>query len=251
MFINKITHGFVFLCTILIFCINVSQGASFPDKPADKDFFVDTASLISPEHATEINKIAKALLKEEQVPLYVVTISSLVKYGASSEGIEKYAQMLFDEWGIGYKDRNYGMLLVVSVGDRKARIELGKDWNNRHNQESKEVMQSLIIPAFKRFDYSTGIVDGVRGMNSLARGLQLPKPTTPWWFWPVVIAGLIGIILLIRNLFKTGRSGWAWALIAFLGVVLFWLLRPSMNSGGSGSGFGGGSSGGGGATGSW
>ena len=110
-------------------------------------------------------------------------------------------------------------------------------------------MQSLIIPAFKRGDYSTGISDGVRGMDAMARGLQLPKPTAPWWFWPAVIIGGIGLVMLIINLFKTGRSGWAWALIVGIGLLLFFILR-NMPSG-SGGGFGGGSSGGGGATGSW
>jgi len=63
--------------------------------------------------------------------------------------------------------------------------------------------------------------------------------------------GVIGIVILIINLFKSGKSGWAWALIAFLGVAIFFLLRSAASSGGSGGGFGGGFSGGGGATGSW
>jgi uncharacterized protein len=84
----------------------------------------------------------------------------------------------------------------------------------------------------------------------MARGLQLPRPTTPWWFWPVLIAAAIFLGVLIYNLFKKGKSGWAWALIAALAVLIFFLLRTAA-AGGSGGGFGGGSSGGGGATGSW
>lgn len=42
--------------------------------------------------------------------------------------VEQYARQLFDHWGPGFKDRNYGILLLVSVGDRKARIELGAGW---------------------------------------------------------------------------------------------------------------------------
>ncbi len=88
-------------------------------------------------------------------------------------------------------------------------------------------------------------------MEAMARGLQLPKPEQPWWVLPLFIAAVIGVILLIINLFKTGRSGWAWALIAFLGIMIFFMLRNAGSSGGSGGGFGGGFSGGGGATGSW
>jgi uncharacterized protein len=237
------------MLVLLIGSITTVWGITFPEKPPSTDYFVDKAFLLKPETEKIINETAGALLSQESIPLFVVTIKSLSAQEASGQGIEGYAQKLFDHWGIGYEKRNYGMLLLVSVGDRKARIELGKDWAHDYDSQANDVMQSLIVPAFKRGDYSTGISDGVRGMDAMARGLQLPKPTAPWWFWPAVIIGGIGLVMLIINLFRTGRSGWAWALIIGIGMLLFFILR-NMPSGSSG-GFGGGSSGGGGATGSW
>ena len=232
-----------FVCWILA---PTALAVEFPDKPARSDFFVDQANLLNDSAKQSINNTAGALLKEEAIPIYVVTIPSLSAYDAGWGGIERYATKLFDHWGIGSQDRNYGMLLLVSSGDRKARIELGAGFDHQYDGAAKDVMQSLIIPAFKRGDYATGISDGVRGLDAIARGLQLPKPTAPWWFIPALIAGAIFLGLLIFNLFKSGRKGWAWALIAFLFVVLFFLIR---NAGSAG--FGGGSGGGGGATGSW
>lgn len=226
-----------------------ATAVEFPDKPPKSDFFVDAAELLDQEAQQAINETALALLNQEQMSLFVVTIRSLSAYEATSLGIEGYAQSLFDHWGIGSQDRNYGILLLVSVGDRKARIEFGAAFEHRYDTESADIMQSLIIPAFKRGDYAVGITDGVRGLDAMARGLQLPKATAPWWFIPLLIVSAIFLCLLIYNLFKSGRSGWAWALIAFLGVALFFLLRNTAS--GSGGGFGGGSSGGGGATGSW
>ncbi len=224
---------------------------TFPAKPPKQDFFVDQAHLLSPEDQKAIDQTAQALLKDERIPLFVVTISSLSAQEATGLGIEQYATKLFDTWGIGSPDRNYGILLLVSVGDRKARIELGAGFEHRYDAQASDIMQSLIIPAFKRGDFSTGIRDGVRGLDAMARGLQLPKPTAPWWFWPALIGGVVLAGVLIYNLFKSGRSGWAWALIAALAVIVFFVLRAAASSGGSAGGFGGGSSGGGGATGSW
>ena len=246
---GKISIRIFLLLSLYTLACSVAA-VTFPDQPPDTDYFVDKANLLDEQAARLVNETAAALLQEEQVPLFVVTIDSLASQQASGLGIENYARKLFDHWGIGYEDRNYGMLLLVSVGDRKARIELGKDWAHDYDYQAEDVMQSLIIPAFKRGDYATGITDGVRGMDAMARGLQLPKPTAPWWFWPAVIIGGIGLVLMIINLFKTGRSGWAWALIAAIGLLLFFILRNA-GSGGSSGGFGGGSSGGGGATGSW
>lgn len=249
--IRKIIFAFLFIATC-IGASGVAQAATFPDKPPGQDFFVDKANLINEADRQKINETTRALLKEQRIPLFVVTIDSLANYQASALGIEGYATALFNHWGIGSQDRNYGMLLLVSAGDRKARIELGAGFEHKYDAASNDIMQSLIVPAFKGGNYSTGILDGVRGMDAMARGLQLPMPTVPAWMWIVLIGGAALFAMMIINLFKSGKSGWAWALLAGLGVLLFFLMRNAgRNSGDSSGGFGGGSSGGGGATGSW
>ncbi len=235
---------------LLLVFSNSSFAVNFPEKPPESDYFVDNANIIQEKERTEINAIASKILSEEKIPIYVVTIPSLSHYEASSHTIESYATALFDKWGIGFQDRNYGILLLVSKGDRKARIELGAGWGHEHDRASKDIMDNLIIKQFKSGNFSLGILDGVRGLDAMARGLALPKPTAPWWYFPAIIIGAIFLVMLIINLFKTGRSGWAWALIVAIGIMLFFILRNA-GSGGSGGGFGGGSSGGGGASGSW
>jgi uncharacterized protein len=239
------------LIVLLLLFYSISFAVNFPDKPPETDYFVDNADLIASQDRTEINTIASKLLSEENIPVFVVTIPSLSNYQASIHTIESYATSLFNEWGIGSPERNYGILLLVSKGDRRARIELGADWGHKHDRAAQDIMDNLIINQFKSGNFSLGILDGVRGLDAMARGLSLPKPTAPWWFLPALILGGIGLVILIINLFKTGRSGWAWALIAAIAVLLFFVLRTVATSGGSGGGFGGGSSGGGGASGSW
>lgn len=228
-----------------------ASAVSFPDKPPKEHFYVDEADLIGEKEGAEIDRIAGELLKEEKVPIIVVTIESLREYGAASYTIERYAYELFNEWGIGFEDRNYGMLLLVSSGDRRARIELGGGWGQSYNLQAQEVMNTLIVPEFRNGNYSGGILAGVRGMDAIARDLQLPKPKQPWWVLPLFIGLLLLAIGTIISLFKSGRTGWGWALLIGLGALLFFVLRAAAQSGGSGRSFGGGSSGGGGASGSW
>ena len=231
-----------------------SPGVSFPAKPGQKDFFADEAGLIGPAERQSVNEIAGRLLAEQKVPIFVVTIGSLASHGAAGYTIERYAYELFNNWGIGSHQRNYGMLLIVSRDDRRARIELGSDWGYSHNEGAKQEMDTVVTPEFRRGTFSGGILAGVRGLDALARGLalpQLPQPKQPWWVLPLMLGGFALIIGVIVNLFKTGRSGWGWALIAGLGVLIFMILRGMASSRGSGGGFGGGSSGGGGASGSW
>ncbi len=247
---NPCVRAFLTLA-LLLWLPGAAMAQTYPSKPPSSDFYVDLAALIEPGEAQQINRIALALLQEERIPVYVVTVRSLADFDASGLGIERYATALFNEWGIGFEDRNNGMLLLVSLGDRKARIEFGADWDHRHDDAARDVMDTLIVPKFKSGEYSVGILDGVRGMEAMARGLNLPKPKTPWWFWPVAILAVIAVIALIVSLFRSGRKGWGWIVIAAVGVLLFMALRLASSSSGSGGGFGGGSGGGGGATGSW
>jgi len=235
----------------LAFHVGPARAVSFPDKPPKEHFYVDEAGLIGEPEGKEIDRIAGDLLKEEKVPIIAVTIESLAAHGAAGYTIERYAYELFNTWGIGMKRRNYGMLLLVSKGDRRARIELGAGWGHSYNLQAQEVMDTLIIPEFKAGNYSGGILAGARGMDAMARGLQLPKPKQPWWVMPLFIGLLVLAIGTIVSLFKSGRKGWGWALLIGLGMMLFFLLRAAAKSGGSGGAFGGGMSGGGGASGSW
>ena len=241
------------LLAVLLLCVAAlapaAHAAEFPDKPPKTDYFVDKANLLDAPARQQVNEIAGKLLREQRIPLFVVTLSSLSNYSASGLGIEGYATELFNHWGIGSQTRNYGILLLVARGDRKARIELGAGYGRGMDGASADIMQSLIIPAFKRDDYATGIVDGVRGLDAMARGMALPQATPPKWLLPALIVGGILFVLMIINLFRSGRAGWAWALIAALAMLLFFVARNANK--GSAGGFGGGSSGGGGATGSW
>jgi len=232
------------------------QGAAagavtFPSKPPSDRFYVDEAGLISEAEGKAINDIAQSLLKEEQIPLVVVTIRSLASHDAAGHTIERYAFELFNSWGIGSERRNYGMLLLVSRQDRRARIELGSGWGHASNFQAQEVMNTLILPEFRQGNYAEGILAGVRGMDAMARGLALPKPKAPWWVLPAFVLFVAVVVGVIISLFKSGRKGWGWALLIGLGALLFFLLRAAASSGGSGGAFGGGSSGGGGASGSW
>lgn len=237
------------LCLSIPFGLISVQGATSPPKPSSNHYYVDKADLIAADTGQKIDTIAEALLREKKIPLYVVTIPSLSYYEAANYTIEQYATALFDEWGIGWQERNYGILLLISLGDRKTRIELGADWDGDYDYKAKQIMDTLIVPPFKRSDFAGGIVEGVRGLDAMARGLGLPEPKAPWWFFPVVITGVFLFVGVIINLFKTGRSGWAWALIIGTGALLVFMAKNA--SSGSKGGFGGGSSGGGGASGSW
>ncbi len=149
---------------------------TYPTRPMDRGFIADEAKLISPEDAAKIKAIGDKLLTDKRVPLIVCTITSMADHGASGWTIERYAMNVFDEWGIGSKSYDYGILLLVSKGDRKARIELGAGWTRERDSAAANIMSMDIVPAFKRGDYSGGILKGVQQLDALARVASKPAP---------------------------------------------------------------------------
>ncbi|NOZ23890.1 MAG: TPM domain-containing protein [Planctomycetes bacterium] len=246
--------------SVLLFFTALSVGTeaqqlTYPPQPGERDFIVDEAGLLSPEDAAQIKKICDKLLTEKAVPIIIVTIPSMAKYGAKGWDIMVYAQNLFNTWGIGYKKWNHGILLLISKGDRKARIELGKDWAHKKDAQCQKIMNTLIIPEFKAGNFSAGILAGVKGLDAMARELKLPRRPRPWWHYALVIGAVALAIFTVVSLIQSGASGWAWLLwgvvFAIIGVILYQMLRSSSRGGFGGGSFGGGFSGGGGASGSW
>jgi uncharacterized protein len=258
-------HTLLLGLSLLVFQKEAAPQVSFPDPPAAGTYVVDEAGLIDAERRRAINEIAAEQTKLRNIPILVVTIPSLAAHGAAGYTIEEYARALFDAWGIGSQDQNYGILLLVSREDRRARIELGRSWAHSRDGQAQQVMDDLILPEFRKERFAAGILAGTRGMHAMAAGAALPKRAAPWWFLPAIVAGLAFGVAGVASLFKSGQKGWAWALLAVLLGIVFQLLRTAFSrrgtswtgerssgsDGGGGGVFEGGSSGGGGASGRW
>jgi uncharacterized protein len=174
------------LSAILLCAAPAQETVRYPAKPGPREFILDEAKLLTPEDAAEIKTLCEEALTRKRAPIIVVTIPSLKAYGAATWPIERYAMNLMSEWGVGWEDWNYGMLLLVSPGDRKARIELGGSWARRKDDETRRIMGQKIIPKFKTGDYSKGILEGVRGLHAVAldavpsrSGSQAPQTAPP------------------------------------------------------------------------
>jgi uncharacterized membrane protein YgcG len=161
-----------------IFLTSPMSQVRYPARPEPRAFILDEAKLIKPDEAAEIRILCDEVLTRKKAPIIVLTIPSLAAYGAGGWTIDRYAMNLMSEWGVGYPEWNYGMLLLVSPGDRKARIELGGSWERRKDADAKRVMSDRIVPRFKQGDYSKGILEGVRGLYRVAIGSVPPRPRT-------------------------------------------------------------------------
>ena len=152
-----------------------AQRIESPPRIGPREFIHDEADLMSPSDEAKIKKVCDKVLTDKKVPIIVVTIDSMAKYGARGWDIRVYGQHLFNTWQIGFEEWNQGMLLLVSKQDRKVAIELGAGWKREKDAECKRIIDKLIVPKFKEGSFSAGILAGVKALGRMARELKAPE----------------------------------------------------------------------------
>ena len=206
-------------------------------------------------------------------------IAVLIVPTTAPETLEQYSIRVAEQWKLGRKGIDDGVLLVVAKQDRALRIEVGYGLEGViPDAIANRVTDDVIVPYFKRGDYAGGIQAGVRQLMHLIEGEALPAPVqrgaAPSGMeasLPLLIMGALAVGLLLRAIFGrllgAGLTGvgagviawWLFGSLFFgllLGVFAFFFLLggggrffPGPGGWGSsprGGGFGGGMSGGGG-----
>jgi uncharacterized protein len=236
--------------SILFGLLCLAGAAQIPIPQPQSKYVSDYANVLTLEDQRAIEDELYRVEEQTGIEITVVTIDQIADYDASEPPIESFAKTWFNTWGVGKAASNDGVLLLMSVKDRKCRIELGGGYPKEMDRRMEQVMQGDIIPAFKNGQYSTGLRAGAHGIVG-AVTIQVT------WFekhkWPAILGILALLQILVGLVLKAFNNPW-WSGVMIFGVIfliiaVLWLYFTSGSQ--STSGFGGGFSSGGGATGSW
>ncbi|MGA1791912.1 MAG: TPM domain-containing protein [bacterium] len=224
--------------------------------PEPQGYVTDRAGLLTPQSAGHLQGLIAYIHQKTTAEVAVVTLESIAPYT-----IEDYAVRLFEKWGIGQKEKDNGVLLLIAVRERKIRIEVGYGLEGAITDGTAgEIIHRIISPAFKEGHFEQGLVAGTEAiLRLIANEYQLEMPEglsfkTPPMGRPKASSGVSDLLIVFLSifvlfiLFKTGL----WPLL-FFGFPFGgggWSGGRGGFSGGFG-GFGGGLSGGGGASGGW
>lgn len=127
---------------------------------------VDTAHLLSAEQVRQLSEHLAAHEKATTDQVVVVTLTDLGGYD-----IADYGYQLGRHWGIGQKDVDNGVLLIVAPKERRVRIEVGYGLESvLTDYRANEIIQNTILPRFKKNDYSGGIMKGTDAILAVLNG---------------------------------------------------------------------------------
>jgi len=234
------------LACLLASFLGTASAANYP--AATDDYVNDIAGVLTPADAQSIKKEFAVLERQSGKEFTLVTFNSLSDYAADSEGLERFATGLFNEWGVGDKKKNDGVLIALAVKDQEVRIVLGEGYPASFDRKAKDIIETSMVPHFKDGDLSRGAYEG-----ATAAVATLSQPPTFWESWGVlllILAGVITLVLLGISLINSGKKGWGWGSIIAAGAILIFVISILARSK-SKTGFGGGRSSGGGAGGKW
>lgn len=212
------------------------------------DYVNDFAGVLKPQDRNSIEARFKQLEFQTGIEAVVVTVDSISDYGTADASVETFATNLFNTRGIGHRKANNGVLFLIAVRDRKARIELGGTYGHRYDERMKKILDEVVVPRFKADEMSQGILHGA---IAIEKEITIPVSWFEFYKWHLGIgAGIIALILSGIFLEGRGKRGLAWLCFGGVFYLLLALIRMLI-FGKSRSGFGSGSSGGGGASADW
>lgn len=157
---------------------NTQVYAPFPSPAADQ--ITDLANVLASDSRAAINASLDNHKRSTGVEIRVLTINAMADYpGTPNSSIEAFATGLFNRWQIGKLPRNDGVLLLVSVKDRKARIEVGKGYNRARDAAAQRIMSNVIVPRLRVNDFPAGVREGVDALVREFNGRQSAQSAAP------------------------------------------------------------------------
>ena len=213
------------------------------EVPALTGPVVDQVNLLKPSTKQMLSQMLMEAHQNQGPQIQVLIINTL-----DGEAIDQVAIQVYDKWKLGDEKTSKGALLLIAVGDKKLRIEVGRGLEGDiPDAIAKRIVMDTISPSFKRGEFDLGVVQGVTSILHYA-GVGVTEPpqqvdeapqadsgsSIPWVY---IIIFIIWIILFITN--------------PSLALALLFAGRGGRGGGGGGWSGGGGSSAGGGASGGW
>ncbi len=251
---------------LLIAVVTITSAQDIPKRPVPPRLVNDfTNTLTSDQVQTLENKLVK-IDDSTSTQIAVVIVKSL-----NGSSVEDYNLKLGRDWGVGGKDFNNGIILLISKDDRKLNIATGYGLEGAlPDITASHIIEDVIVPNFKGDDYYRGIDEGTDAIIQAVKGeynvARKSKSSGGGGFGFLIFIIILLVVLSARG--DGGGKGGQFmsrrGLSPFLlGTLLGNLGGGSRGGGGFGGGFGGGgggggfggfgggSFGGGGASGSW
>lgn len=236
---------------------------TIPEIPKDQRFVYDYVEVMSNYEFKLLDTKLRNYADTTSTQIVVAIVGSV-----KGDDISLISSQWGHKWGVGQKDKDNGIFILLAVDDRKIDVATGYGIETILTDIMvKDIIDNEMIPSFKNGNYHSGLDYGT---NAMIRGLEgnykmAPKEEKPNYIPLLVVAFFFAIwfIIAFKRLLEDdddyyggggsrGGSGRTYTGSSSYGGYSGGSFGGGFSSGGGFSGgFGGGGFGGGGASGSW
>ena len=241
----------VTLCFSLFFC-GCEEKEKYP-SPTKEKYVNDFANVISDADEREMINRGKDLEDKTTAQITVITVKD-----TNGEEISQYASNIGNEWGVGDKEKDNGIVIVLSVDERELFVAPGEGVDDAlPASKIGRLEDTYAIPLLKEDNFSKGLTQLYKALINevfIKYGIQVEEGYVPAdqlgdtsaqseaspkqviLYWVILIVAVVLYMLVFK-----GRG------IFFFGGPFGGFGGRGSSGGFSGGSFGGGSFGGGGA----
>jgi uncharacterized protein len=249
----------IFFALLLLSSAMFVKAQDIPRPSNPPKLVNDFTNTLTPDQQLALEHKLEAFHDSTSTQVAVVIVGTTGDYD-----IAEYAVKLGREWGIGDKEFNNGVILLIAINDRKVHIATGYGVEGAlPDITANHIIDDVIRPNFKGNDYYRGIDEGTDAIIQAVKGEYKAPPAKKGKAGiPFIVIAVILFLLFAGGgkgkggqfMSRRGSRGLAgpliWGSLLGGGGGGGWSGGGGGSSGGFG-GFGGGSFGGGGASGSW
>lgn len=188
--------------------------------PAPTGFVNDFAGVLTADQKTTLDNSLKNYEQQTGNEIAVALVKSL-----NGDSIEEFSVKTFEEWKIGKKNKDNGVLFLAAIDDKKMRIEVGYGAEPYiTDSEAGDIIRNTMAPKFQQKDYYGGLSLGITEIekqlsstpSSASSNNMRTKIPNDVVFWVVITA----FIYLCSFMART-KSIWLGGLLGIvIGVIL-------------------------------
>lgn len=167
-------HGHGWLAAALAVCMLASVGSAHADVavPALKARVTDLTGTLTPPQTQQLESQLAALEQRKGAQVVVLMLPT-----TQPDDIADYATRVFDQWKVGRKGVDDGVLVVVAKDDHRAMIETGYGLEGAiPDAAASRIIREYLSPKFRVGDFYGGLNDALGALTKLIDGESLPPP---------------------------------------------------------------------------
>lgn len=166
------------------------------DVPTPQGYVTDIAGLLTAQERMDLEAKISNIESNTSIEIAILILPSL-----EEENLEEYATRVFRQWGVGKKDVDNGVLILVAQKERQIRIETGYGVEGAVTDiTSGLIIRERIAPNFLVGQYARGLSSAVEDIAGLVQAdpgvISRYSDSAPYQSYGISLAEILSIFVL-------------------------------------------------------